>query len=140
MPCFTLPARSLMKSKYLAAVFFSLFVFCAVSARSFAESASDEVWITVRVADKGVGAGVSEYYGTVNKKGFADMVNAATPKGFLRLSHAAWMGSGGIVRLRDAKENGNAYGYSDVMYLRADTVLRMIKMDESFAKEHLQSK
>jgi hypothetical protein len=99
-----------------------------------ADSTADQVWVAVRAADKGPGQVDSEYYGSVDRKAFAAMTNLSAPAGFLKVSHAAWLINGKLIPLSSASYNGVLYGYKDVVYLRMDTIFRIVELNEALAK------
>ena len=105
--------------------------------RSVAQSpSSGTVWVAVRVADKGPGQPGAEYCGTVDWKSVGALLAMPNPSGFLELNHAFWLINGKIIPLSDAGVSGINYGYENTVYLRIDTVYRIIRLRDSFVKEH----
>jgi len=102
-----------------------------------AKGVPDDVWVAIRVVDRGVGQPADEYYGTIDKKIFVGMLNTTVPSGFLELEHVAWMENGQIVGISQSKADGMVYGYGDIAYFRVETVLGIIVLDDDFVKEHL---
>jgi hypothetical protein len=124
-----------IKYATLILVTFSLSIFMAPL--SFAQEPSDEVWVSIAATLKGIAMPPIEYYGTLNRKVFEETLARTIPSGFLKLRHAAWMEGGRLHRLSEATQDGATYGYSDVLYLRVETVTRIIELDPSFVKQHL---
>jgi hypothetical protein len=124
-----------MKSKHLvlaSLLYFTLF--CGLA--RCAEPPSNQVWVAIRVVDKGVGQAPTEYYGTMERKVFVGMLNTTVPSGFLELEHVAVMLNGRLTPMSEEAENGAKYGYGDVAYFRVETVLRIVLLSDEFPKEH----
>ena len=117
----------------LAATFLSIFISPLFSA----EAPSDEIWVAIDATIKGPATAAVEYYGTLNKKVLEGTLTKTTPSSFLKLSHAGWMEGGKMQWLPEATQSGTTCGYSDVMYLRIETVTRIVELDKNFVKNHL---
>jgi hypothetical protein len=100
-------------------------------------ASQDEVWIQIRFLDKGAAQPVTEYYGLIRKDDFAAMRASEKPNEFLRVSHVAWMENGTMFQLSDTNANGAKFGFKNVMYVRADTILRIIELDDTFVTQRL---
>lgn len=100
------------------------------------ETASGEVWVAIRVADRGTGQSGAEYYGSVDRKDLLAAVSAPVAGSFLKLSHASWLLNGKLSLLSDASYNGVNFDYGNVVYFRVDTILRIVELSDSFAKDH----
>lgn len=137
-PCFHPSERDVfitMKPKRL--VVLSLFCLAfLVGGPCWAQSSTDDVWVAVRVVDAEAGQGAIEHYGTISAKEFDWFSNNTSPVGFLKLQHVAWMEDGQIVPISHLGADGKDYGYGDIAYLRIDTVVRIILLNDAFVKAH----
>ena len=125
-----------MKLKHLVLVSLLCFVFPGgMSCR--AQGAPDDVWVAVRVVDAEAGQAPIEYYGTISEKEIDWFSSNTSTVGFLKLQHVAWMEDGQVIPISHPGEDGRDYGYGDVTYLRIDTVLRIIVLNDAFVKAHL---
>ena len=94
------------------------------------------VWVAIRAADKGPGQPTAEYCGTVDWKAVSALLAMPNPTGFVELNHAFWMVNGKVVPLSNASVDSVNYGYDNVVYLRIDSIYRVIRLNEAFVKEH----
>jgi len=125
-----------MKLKHLVVV--SLFYFAFLGGvPCWAQAATDDVWVAVRVVDAEAGQPAIEYYGTLEPKEFDWFSTNTSTVAFLKLQHVAWMEDGQIVPISRPGADGRDYGYGDVTYLRVDTVVRIIVLNNAFVKAHL---
>jgi hypothetical protein len=131
-----------MKALFRGLLAGSFFLLLLCGAKSFGQPVPDEVWVAIRVIDKGPAQLGSEYYGSVEKKVFQAMLASTNPTGFLKLNHVAWLSNGKIVPLADPSNSGGAnFGYGDVVYFRIDTIFRIVSLNDTFVKENfLKSK
>jgi hypothetical protein len=125
-----------MNSTHLTAITVVWLLAFSSPVLSIAAPNPDEVWVAIRVLEKGAIQPAGEYYGALDKKVFEETLERTMPSGFLKLRHVAWLENGRIVRLAEPT-GGVEYGYGDVMYIRVESVLRIIELDEKFVKERL---
>lgn len=127
----------MMGIKHLLSFFSSILILLSTSGCS--KSAPDEFWIAIRFAHQGVGQANGEYYGKVEKKAFDSMLSATAPTGFLKLNNVAWMDDyGKIIPLPETTGTYAKYGYGCIMYLRTETIARIIVLDEKFVQQNLE--
>ena len=119
-------------------VLFALTLFPIANAVAAPDAASgqDLVWVAIRASDKGLNQPGLEYYGSVERKAFNTAVTSPVPTGFLKLTHASWLSDGKLVAVSESSYNGNSYGYKDVVYIRMDTIFRIIELSDEFTKTH----
>jgi hypothetical protein len=125
-----------MNSKHLTTVTIVWLLSLSSPVAAIAAPNPDEVWVAIRVLEKGAIQPAGEYYGALDKKVFEETLERTMPSGFLKLRHVAWLENGHIIRLAEPA-GGVDYGYGDAMYIRVESVLRIIELDEKFVKERL---
>jgi hypothetical protein len=123
-----------MKTKHLVAVALCYFTILA-PLPSWAQ-APDHVWVVVRVVDAEAGQAPIEYYGSIDPKEIDTFSTNTSTVAFLKLQHVAWMEDGQLVPISHPGADGRDYGYGDIAYLRVDTVVRIILLNDAFVKEH----
>ncbi len=115
-----------------------LLVVCAGQGGAFAEPPSDEVWVNIRFLANGPEQPVTEYYGTIRKADLTAMLGSTGKiAGLLKVSRVAFMENGQIAELSDTLLNGSKFGFKNVMYIRADTILRIVELDDTFVTQRL---
>ena len=77
------------------------------------------------------------YYGALNRKIFEETLARTMPSGFLKLTHVCWMEGGKVRSLAEVTQDGAPVGLSDVMYLRVETVTRIVELDNKFVKQQI---
>jgi hypothetical protein len=120
----------------IALLCFLCLVTMTCGSASFADEGADEVWVEIRVADRGLGQGLINYYGSMDRKEFVGMMNTTVLAGFVKLNHVAWREKGNILSLSQQNGDGLNYGYSDVAYFRVETIYRIVTLTDAFVKEH----
>jgi len=96
---------------------------------------SEDVWVAVRIIDKGVGQGTSEYYGTIDKTLFATLTKTVNLIGFIEMNNVGTLYNDKYITLKEEVLNGKEYGYSNKMYFRAETLVRIIPLDPEFVEK-----
>ncbi len=95
-----------------------------------------DVFIAVRVADRGAGQPDEEYYGEIEKRALLDLRHADTATRFIRLTNAYWLINGKQVPISEANANGIKYGYANTVYLRLASVYRIIELQPLVQQPH----
>ena len=126
--------------KYPLTIFAAVALSICASPLSCGEEPSDEIWVSIAANIKGVGMPMSEYYGALDRKVFEETLTRTLPSGFLKLRHVAWLEGEKIHWLSESTQDGSIYGYSDVLYLRVETVTRIVELDKTFVKQHMLQK
>jgi hypothetical protein len=126
-----------MKAKRL--IFLLVLCICILGAnRSYGDNflPNPDVWVAVRFLDQGPGQPVDEYYGTVPMMTL-NAVGSSGSTGFLKLSHVSVMTGGNLAPLSQVSADGSSLGYGDTMYIRVDTIFRIVEVDPGFVKLRL---
>ena len=120
-------------------VFAIILLFASASQRhARAQPGPDEVWVSIRFQENGVEQQPAEYYGVIHKADLAAMEgNGGKIAGLLKMTRVAFMENGQVFALGDTLVNGSKFGYKNVMYIRADTILRIIELDDTFVTQRL---
>lgn len=95
---------------------------------------SDQVAIAVRFTDQGPGQAVEEYYGIVEKKDLAALLSGPAPGSFLKLNNVIVLTGTDFLPLSDAGTDVTKYGYGTSLYVREDTIFRIVELDDAFVK------
>ncbi|HWB58069.1 MAG TPA: hypothetical protein VG733_01190, partial [Chthoniobacteraceae bacterium] len=94
--------------------------------------------VCIRYQDKGIEQAPTEVYGLIHKTDLAAMLGAnGKINGFIKVSRVAVMLNGQIFQMADASDNGVKLGFRNVMYIRADTILRVVELDDTFVTQRL---
>jgi|SRR5882724_3674481 len=102
-----------------------------------ADEPSGEIWVSLDAAIKGVGQPTVNYYGALDRKVFEETLARTVPSGFIKLTHAGWMEGGKIHWLADLTQDGEPVGFSDVVYIRVESITRIVELDPKYVKKHL---
>jgi hypothetical protein len=129
--------QPILTMKYATAIFAVVSLWICMSQLSSAKEPSDEIWVSLDATIKGVGLPTVNYYGALNRKVFEETLARTVPSGFLKLTHVGWMEGGKIHWLSELTQDGAPVGFSDVVYLRVETVTRIVELDEKFVKRYL---
>lgn len=122
-------------------VVFTATVWLSTQPSSSAEEPSEKIWVCIDATIKGLGMPTVEYYGALDRKVFEETLTRTMPSGFLKLTHVGWMEGGKMHWIAEVTQDGNPMGFSDVLYLRVETVTRIVELDKNFVKQHvLQTK
>jgi hypothetical protein len=113
-----------------------LLALCAIPCLA-ADPQPDEVWVNIRY-QAGINLPATEYYGTIRKADLAAMLGSTGKiAGLLKITRVAYMDGGQLYPLAETLANGSKFGFKNVMYIRADTVLRVIELDDTFVTQRL---
>ena len=128
--------------KPICAIFAILLLsLCALPFGAFGQPqppATDEVWVSIRFQASGTSLPATEYYGTIRKTDLTAM-QGSTGKiaGLLKMTRVAYMDKGQIYPLSETLDNGSKFGFKNVMYIRADTILVITELDDTFVTQRL---
>lgn len=116
-----------------------LLLLCVSPSVAFSQTAApDEQWVSIRYQDKGVNLPATECYGLIHKADLAAMLGSTGKiAGFIKVTRVAVMENGQIFQQSDANANGIRLGFRNVLYIRADTILRVIELDDTFVTQRL---
>jgi len=98
-----------------------------------AENPEEYVWVALRTHDRQIGQGISEYYGRVTKPHFELLTDARAHQAFIQLDYSASMYDGKFVPMSGEEEEGKSLGYSNTIYLRSDTISRIVILSKEAA-------
>lgn len=126
-----------MITRTAAAVSMLLSVWMYTSLLSAAEAPGDDIWVSIDATIKGVGLPTVTYYGAINREVFEKTLERTLPSGFIRLTHVGWMEGGKVHWLAEVTDGGATVGFSDVMYLRIESVTRIVELDRNFVKQQM---
>lgn len=116
----------------------TLLLACFCTPPAFAQQPADEVWVCIRYQDRGIDQPPTECYGVIHKGDLAAMLGSTGKiAGFLKVTRVATMENGQLFQLADAAQNGVKLGYKNVLYIRADTILRIAELDDTFVTQRL---
>ncbi|MGB8356407.1 MAG: hypothetical protein WCD79_21090 [Chthoniobacteraceae bacterium] len=129
-----------MNTKFLLALFLGLLLIVPAPGQTPTPSekiSQDDVWVSISFSEKGAEQPPIEYYGTIKRTMLTAMLNTATPSGFLKLSHAAFMTDDGkIIPLTEARIREMKRGYSREMYFRIEAITRIVELDDQFVRDN----
>ena len=108
----------------------ALLLSVAVHSPILAEDSEEYVWVALRTHDRGLGQGISEYYGRLAKPHFELLTDARAHQAFIQLDHAASNYDGKYVAMSTEEEEGKSLGYSNTIYLRSDTISRIVVLSK----------
>ena len=129
--------HSLMKSFHRVLIF-TLLLICAVRANVFAQPPPDELWVNISYQDRGINLPPVECYGEIHRADLNAMLGSnGKIAGFLKVVRVAIMDNGQLFQLADVNPNGIKRGYRNVLYIRADTILRIAELDDTFVTQRL---
>ncbi|MFN2623810.1 MAG: hypothetical protein ABR611_13310 [Chthoniobacterales bacterium] len=102
-----------------------------------ADEPSGEIWVSLDATIKGVGQSTINYYGALDRKVFEETLARTVPSGFIKMTHVGWIEGGKIHRLSDLTQDGEPVGFTDVVYIRVESITRIVELDKKFVKKHL---
>jgi hypothetical protein len=123
--------------KYTITVFIAIGLLLCPAGLFSADEPSGEIWVSLDATIKGVGQSTINYYGALDRKVFEATLERTVPSGFIKLTHTGWMEGGKIHWLADLTQDGEPVGFSDVVYIRVESITRIVELDKKFVKKHL---
>jgi hypothetical protein len=117
----------------------ALLFMAAARWEAVAQTASgDEMWVQIRYLAWGPGKETAEYYGLIHKSDFIAVMGAdQKPNLVLRVTRVSKMENGQIVPLSEENPSGAKSGLRNVMYIRADSIVRVVELDDTFVTQRL---
>jgi hypothetical protein len=126
-----------MQIKYQITILVSVCLLVFPAGVFCAGEPSEEIWVSLDAAITGVGQPTINYYGALNRKVFEETLARTVPSGFIKLTHVGWMEGGKIHWLKELRQGGELVGFSDVVYIRVETITRIVELDEKFVQKFL---
>ena len=102
-----------------------------------ADPPADDIWVNIRYQDRGMDQPAVECYGQIHKSDFLAITGSAKPNEFLKVFRVALMQDGQFLPLSETNDRGIKLGFKNAMYIRADMILRVVELDDTFVTQRL---
>jgi len=103
---------------------------------SYSQTPPDDAFVAIRFSDGADAQAIEEYYGSVDRKALAALQGNVTPNAFLKLNHVEVITDGKLVPLSEANYQGTPFGYGGTIYIRIDTIFRIVELDDTYVKQN----
>lgn len=105
----------------------------AISLNTWAESS----WVAISVYD-GRHDGINEYYGRIDKISLEKLLVKTDEHAMFKITDTFWTDNEGtVVFMSDAKKYGRKYGYTNTVYFKQSSIVRIVPLDNSYIENLL---